>query len=193
MVKKYHPDTNKDGGAKERFLEIQQAYEILSDPQKKATYDATGSTEAAESDFEGQGQTSADFDPSEILRTMFGGAAGRGSPFADFFGTETDLNVSLDLPISFMDSVLGTAKQVTYSVLEPCDPCLGTGVTGGAKLRVCPTCRGSGQVSLVDKFVPPSDYFNLCPNHARILVSGLPCAHSIMLPTCQVFVGMIVA
>ncbi|GAB5586399.1 mdj1 protein precursor [Umbelopsis nana] len=157
LAKKYHPDTNKDKDAREKFVEIQGAYEILSDEQKKAQYDQYGHSFA-----EGQGPGGfgggaggpggfpGGFDPNDIFSQFFGGGFGGrasagpsgvgGDPFRNVAGED----IQTPLTISFMDAAKGATKYVTVDKIVDCPPCKGTGVKAGKSRETCKTCGGSG-------------------------------------------------
>lgn len=167
LAKKYHPDTNKDAGAKEKFTDAQSAYELLNDPQKKAAYDQFG---AAAFD---QG---AGFDPGAAQGNPFAGAAG-GNPFAGFgggFGADINFedifgaftgggrrggrgrnspfqeeillgeNIEVQTNISFMDAAKGVAKNITITPLVQCGTCKGDGLKSGSSRQTCKRCGGTG-------------------------------------------------
>ncbi len=167
LAKKYHPDTNKDPSAKEKFTDAQAAYELLNDPQKKAAYDQFG---AAAFD---QG---AGFDPGAAAGGHpFGGAAG-GNPFAGFgggFGAEFNFedlfgaftgggrrglrggsqfqeeilvgeNIEVQTNISFMDAAKGVTKNITITPLVQCGTCKGNGLKQGSQRQQCKSCNGTG-------------------------------------------------
>lgn len=170
LAKKYHPDTNKDPGAKEKFTDAQSAYEMLNDPQKKAAWDNYG---AAAFD---QG---AGFDPSGGAGgNPFAGAGGfggaGGNPFSGFgggFGAEVNFedlfsaftggrggrrgrsaqeilvgeNIEVQVNISFMDAAKGVTKNVTITPLVKCGTCSGNGLKQGTTRSSCKRCGGTGQ------------------------------------------------
>jgi molecular chaperone DnaJ len=167
LAKKYHPDTNKDAGAKEKFTDAQSAYELLNDPQKKAAYDQFG---AAAFD-QGGG-----FDPGAAQGNPFAGGAG-GNPFAGFgggFGADINFedifgaftgggrrggrgrnspfqeeillgeNIEVQTNISFMDAAKGVTKNITITPLVQCGTCKGDGLKSGSSRQTCKRCGGTG-------------------------------------------------
>ena len=143
-AKKYHPDVNKeDADAAEKFKEVAEAYEVLSDSQKRAAYDQYGHDA---------------FDPSRMGGggfTDFGGMGGFGDIFDMFFGgvggqrsrgpqRGADREVRLD--ISFEDAVFGAEKEMDLMRVENCEKCEGTGAEPGSAINTCPQCKGSGKV-----------------------------------------------
>jgi molecular chaperone DnaJ len=169
LAKKYHPDTNKDSSAKERFAEAQSAYETLSDPKKKEAYDAYGSAAfneqggfdpgagaaGAGNPFAGgfggfggfggtQGGFSADFN-FEDLFGAFGGSRRRGSRASPF--QEEILvgeNIEVQTNISFMDAAKGVTKNITINPLVSCKTCSGSGLKRGQSRSKCSKCNGTG-------------------------------------------------
>lgn len=168
LAKKYHPDTNKDPGAKDRFTESQTAYEMLSDPKKKEAWDQYG---AAAFD---QG---ADFDPSGGGASGAGGPFGGASGFGGFnagFGQDVNFedifsaftgggrrgrgsrqsayqeevligqNIEVQTNISFMDAAKGTSKDIFITPLVQCGTCSGRGLKKGQNRTECSKCGGTG-------------------------------------------------
>ena len=148
LAKKYHPDLNQGNQeAEEKFKQIAEAYEVLSDPQKRQQYDATGSAEfnGGASNFNWQDFTHFD-DINDIFSKIFGGFG--GSSGGDFFGggytNQPDLDIYIRVNITLEDAYYGTSKSVKYKRDAMCDACNGTGAVDG-KLMTCPTCHGTGQ------------------------------------------------
>ena len=149
---KFHPDKNPDDkGAEEKFKEVGEAYEILSDEQKRSTYDQLG--HAA---FEGGGAggfRGGSVDPFEIFSQVFGGGSGGGGIFEQFFGGGTDpsgpsrgSDLRYDMEIDFDEAVLGVEKQISITKLGECDKCRGSGAAKGSERKRCGTCNGQGAV-----------------------------------------------
>lgn len=158
MAVKYHPDKNPgDKEAEDKFKEASEAYEILSDPQKKAAYDHYGHA-AFDARSRGGGGGGGYHDPFDIFREAFGGGGGGGgSIFDDLFGggggrrsnpngPERGADMRYDLEISFEEAALGTTKQISLSRADQCEPCKGTGAAPGSSTKTCTTCGGNGQV-----------------------------------------------
>lgn len=158
MAVKYHPDKNPgDKEAEDKFKEASEAYEILSDPQKKAAYDQYGHA-AFDARSRGGGGGGGYHDPFDIFREAFGGGGGGGgSIFDDLFGggggrrsnpngPERGADMRYDLEISFEEAALGTTKQISLSRADQCEPCKGTGAAPGSSTKTCTTCGGNGQV-----------------------------------------------
>lgn len=152
LAKKYHPDVSKEEDAAEKFKEAQEAYAVLSDPDKRKKYDQYG--HAA---FEGPGAGGFDFnfqdiDLSDILDDLFGGMGGGFGGFSGFSGfsssrkrRNTRGNDSLlVMNITFMEAILGCKKDIEITTTEKCSECDGK---GGFKEHNCETCHGSGTVT----------------------------------------------
>ena len=156
-AKEFHPDLNKDNkdAAAEKFKEAQEAYEVLSDKNKRANYDrfghagASGFSGGSYGGFEGfggAGFNNVNFDFGDIFDTIFGGESsfsgfsGRGSKSRNMRGD--DLLMRVD--ITFEESVYGCEKKLNLDVIEECSECHGK---GGFDEETCPNCHGSGTVT----------------------------------------------
>jgi molecular chaperone DnaJ len=146
---KYHPDKNPgDKSAEEKFKELGEAYDILSDPQKRPIYDQHGH---AAFDRRAGGFGAGGFhDPLDIFREVFGG----GGIFEDLFGggrsdstqPQRGNDLRYDMEITFEDAAHGCEKEITLTKPETCETCQGSGAEPGSRVRTCPSCRGRGQV-----------------------------------------------
>lgn len=154
MAKKYHPDTNKDKDAREKFVQIQEAYEILSDEDKRKQYDQFGhgfdpnnmGGNPYGQGFGGSGFPGG-FDPNDIFSQFFGGGFGGGGAAGGggFHNRPTpgdDLQVPLNL--TFMEAVKGATKYVQVTKVANCTTCHGSGLGAGKKKETCSVCHGSG-------------------------------------------------
>jgi len=140
LARKYHPDVNKDPGAEEHFKEINQAYEVLSDEEKRASYDRFG--EAGVPGAAGGGYDAAGFgDIFEAFGSIFGGAQGRANR-----GPARGDDLRLDLSLTFEEAAFGCEKEVKFEHLEACKTCKGSGAKSGSGPVTCRTCNGQGQV-----------------------------------------------
>lgn len=147
LARQYHPDINKAHDAEERFKEINEAYAILSDTEKRATYDRYGhagiNSMGGAPDF-----SSMDF--SDIFEELFGfgmGASGGGRRSARSPRRGADLNYPIAL--TFEESVFGCDKEVEINRDETCASCRGTGAEAGSSPQRCSTCNGRGEVRQV--------------------------------------------
>ncbi len=147
LARKYHPDVNKEEGAEEKFKEINRAYEVLSDPEKRARYDRFGEAGV------GSGVPGAGFSDfsdipggfADIFETFFGGFSNTGQTRRRSGPTRGD-DLRLDLKLDFREAVFGGEKEIRISHLETCGTCSGTGAKPGTRPKTCGTCSGSGQV-----------------------------------------------
>lgn len=150
LAKKYHPDLNKgDKSAEEKLKEINKAYEVLSDKQKRAHYDQFGSTDQNFGGFGGGGFSGgfsgfdSDFDLGDIFGSFFGGF-GSNNRSRNVARKGSDVGISLS--ISFEEAAFGCKKSVRYQRIVQCASCSGTGSKNGQSKIRCRKCGGSGQV-----------------------------------------------
>ena len=147
MSKKYHPDINKEPGAEEKYKEVQEAYETLSDDQKRAAYDQYGPDGA--NGFGGQGgfggfDGGAGFgDFEDIFSSFFGGGATR-NPNAPRQGDDLQYRVNL----SFEEAIFGAEKEVHYNREATCKTCSGSGAKPGTSPVTCGRCHGQGVINV---------------------------------------------
>ncbi|GIV00621.1 MAG: chaperone protein DnaJ [Actinomycetota bacterium] len=145
LARQYHPDVNPSADAEERFKEIAAAYEILSDPEKRAQYDRYG-----------QGLGPMDFpfgDIADIFEAFFGtGGFGRRT-VTRRTRTRHGEDLYVEVPISFEEAAFGTHRTVEVERLEPCGACEGSGVEPGTGPTRCRTCGGTGQVQDVRRSI----------------------------------------
>ena len=145
LAKKYHPDLN--GGDKEcevKFKEVNEAYETLSDPQKRARYDQFGHEDPRAGAGGGYGDFTGGFSGfDDIFSSFFGGGFG-GAQRAR--GPERGNDLRYDLTITFEEAAFGCEKEITVNRDEKCEECDGTGARKGTQPTQCPTCHGTGQV-----------------------------------------------
>ena len=147
MSKKYHPDINKEPGAEEKYKEVQEAYETLSDDQKRAAYDQYGPDGA--NGFGGQGSFGG-FDGGagfggfeDIFSSFFGGGATR-NPNAPRQGDDLQYRVNL----SFEEAVFGAEKEIHYNREVTCKTCSGSGAKPGTSPVTCGRCHGQGVINV---------------------------------------------
>ncbi|KAJ1546158.1 hypothetical protein HK405_007344 [Cladochytrium tenue] len=160
-AKELHPDSNKDPSAKDKFVELQSAYEVLSDDKKRAAYDQFGDADAASAGFGGSGFPGGGFQGGfggagsgadffeQIFNAGFGRPGGaRAAGFGPFGGAGPAgiaEDIELDLRVTFMEAAKGVDKTVAYRAVSDCDDCTGSGLKKGAKKSKCQVCGGTGQ------------------------------------------------
>ncbi len=151
LAKKYHPDLNPgDAEAEKNFKEVNEAYSVLSDADKKAKYDQFGHAAfdptAGGGGYGGGGFSGGfgDFgDLGDIFGSIFGGAFGGGS--TQRRGPRRGDDVGARLTLTFEEAAFGCKKEVSYNRLHKCPACSGTGAEAGTSPETCPDCRGTGQ------------------------------------------------
>ena len=163
LARKFHPDVNKEPGAEDKFKQISNAYEVLSDDQKRPIYDRFGEAGlkgGGPGGFGGGGAGGAsDFNnPFDIFEQFFGGGMGGGGGAGGMGGMggqqqrqrssrpAPGSDERHDLTLEFGEAVFGCSKEVDVSRLEACEPCSGSGVKAGTSPSRCGTCGGQGQV-----------------------------------------------
>ncbi|MEO0454152.1 MAG: molecular chaperone DnaJ [Verrucomicrobiota bacterium] len=185
MAIKYHPDKNQgDKEAEEKFKEIGEAYEVLSDAEKRAAYDRYGHQAFEQGGFGSAGQSGGGFhDPFDVFREVFNGGGG-GGIFGDMFeeaftgrgrgssGRGADLRY--DMEISLEEAVNGAEKQISIRKPASCGSCDGSGAAKGSSVVTCSTCRGTGQVSVSRGFFSMSQPCPTCGGSGQTIEK--PCA-----------------
>src|SRR6478672_7954927 len=146
LARKYHPDTNKDPGAEERFKQISEAYDVLGDEDKRKKYDR-GGVFAGGNPFGGGGggggATATDFGSfSDILSGIFTTGAGRGTRTKP--ATERGRDLETTVTLSFAQAIEGAQVPVSVATHIACTTCRGTGARPGTSPKVCPVCNGRG-------------------------------------------------
>jgi len=150
LAKQYHPDANKEQGAEARFIEINEAYETLSDPQKRAIYDRyghaglNGSSGAA-----GFGDFAGFSSINDLFETFFAGASGTQRRT----GTQRGADLRYDLTISFEEAVFGCQKEIELPRWEACSNCKGSGAQPGTSTTRCSSCQGTGEIRRVQQSI----------------------------------------
>ena len=155
LAKENHPDMNPgDKGAEARFKEIGEAYEVLSDPEKRSRYDQFGFAGVDPNFAAGQGAGGGfgsgfggfgDFDIGDIFDSFFGGGAARGGARSANAARRGE-NIRVQAELTFEEAAFGCTKEVPVSRLENCPECGGTGCEKGTTPEVCKRCSGTGTV-----------------------------------------------
>jgi len=177
MALQYHPDRNRGNKeAEERFKEAAEAYEVLSDPQKRDLYDRFGHAGLQQTGFTGF----RDFD--DIFSSF-------GDIFEEFFGfgsrgsrgsrVRKGADLRKDIEIDFMDAAFGKELEVDVSKPEVCDECRGAGTRGGAKPDVCATCGGRGQVIRSQGFFSISTTCPTCRGRGTTISDPCPACRGV--------------
>jgi molecular chaperone DnaJ len=170
LAMKYHPDRNDgDKAQEEKFKEAQEAYEILTDSQKRAAYDQYGHAGVDPNRGGGHGQ-GADFGDifGDVFGDIFGGGRGGRQQRAR---QGSDLRYNLEL--SLEEAVRGKSVEIRVPTLVACEPCDGSGAKKGSKPTTCPTCHGNGQVQMRQGFFAVQQTCPTCSGKGKII--GDPC------------------
>ncbi|MBV9120019.1 MAG: molecular chaperone DnaJ [Chloroflexi bacterium] len=149
LARQYHPDVNKEKDAEDRFKEINEAYEVLSDPQKRQLYDQFGH----EGPRMGAGAGFGDFGNfggfSDIFQTFFGGQAGAGQRR----GPQRGADLRYNLTLSFEEAVFGAETELEIPRADTCSSCKGSGAEPGTEPSRCPNCNGTGELRRVQQSI----------------------------------------
>ena len=146
LARQYHPDVNDDPATQEMFKEVSRAYEVLSDPQKRAAYDRGGDPFGGSAGF-GQG---AGFSFTDIMDAFFGGGAasqGRGPRARVRRGQDALIRVEIELA----EAAFGVTRELKVDTAVVCGTCSGSGASPGSQPVPCETCRGAGEVAHVQR------------------------------------------
>lgn len=172
LAMEYHPDRNKADGAEARFKEIGEAYEVLSDPEKRAAYDRYGHAGLQGMDF-GRPFEGFDFGGfGDIFEAFFGGTAGQRARQA-----RRGADRRVDVEISFEEAAFGCEKEIEVTRAERCPRCGGNRAEPGSQLARCPSCDGAGEVRRVSRsFFGQFVNITTCPQcHGEGRIITEPC------------------
>ena len=191
LAVKYHPDKNPGNKeAEEKFKAVSQAYEVLSDKEKRAQYDQFGA------DFfekggggrnpyggaGGAGGFSGFSDPRDIFSQFFGGGTGGGFSFEDILGgrggrarshAQNGQDATVNVTITLEDALLGTTKKLRIRKNDSCPDCGGSGAAPGSQPQTCPNCHGSGQVMMNQGFFQAPGQCPQCGGTGKVVTN--PC------------------
>ena len=146
LARELHPDVNQEPDAEDRFKEAAEAYEVLSDAERRRTYDAYGH----------EGLRSGGFDPGagfggsidDLFQSIFGGA---GFGFGGRRGPAPGGDVAVAVEVELADVATGARREVNYDAVAPCDHCHGNGAEPGTPITTCETCGGAGELRQVTR------------------------------------------
>ncbi len=161
LAREYHPDVSKHDDAEARFKEINEAYEVLSDDEKRSRYDRFGAVGVQGNGFGGAGAGVGGFE--EIFEEFFSSFGG-ATRTRQRRGPRPGSDRRVDVTISFEESVFGTEKEVEYDRLEVCETCGGNGAAPGTTPVRCTQCNGTGEIRQVQQtFLGPMVQVATCP------------------------------
>src|SRR5579872_644365 len=174
LAMQYHPDRNPEGDSEHKFKEINEAYEVLKDGDKRAAYDRFGHA-AFEHGGMGAANFGADFGSafSDLFEGIFGMAGGRGGRG----GRERGADLRYNMEISLDEAYAGKTAQVRIPTSVACEACSGTGAKTGTKPKACPTCAGAGRIRHAQGFFTLERTCPACQGRGQVIES--PC------PTCS--------
>lgn len=165
LAMKYHPDRNSNNAdAEAKFKEVKEAYEVLSDPEKRSRYDQFGHAGVDAASMGGGHAGSAGFGDifDDIFGDMFGGGrGGRGS-------AQHGADLRYPLELSLEEAVFGVSRNITYPVSAKCDECKGNGAAKDAKKVSCQTCNGKGQVRMQQGFFSIQQTCSACHGQGSV-------------------------
>lgn len=156
LAKKYHPDVNTEKGAEDKFKEVQKAYEVLSDEDKRAAYDRFGHAGVDGAQGFGGGGF-GDFggfsDVSDIFEQFFGGFGGGGGSRRNSNGPRKGDDIRIQMSISFKEAIFGASKEINLTRDDECTRCGGSGAQSKSDIKTCSTCKGKGVVNSVQQTI----------------------------------------
>ncbi len=184
-VKKYHPDLHPDDkSCEEKMKEVNEAYEILSDPEKKERYDrfghagidpSYGGGSGGFSGFSGFGDMG---DIGDIFSSFFGGGFGTSSRSSNPNAPRRGQDIETEAVIGFMEACKGTTLKIKIQRMEKCTECSGTGAAPGSSVDTCPDCRGTGQVKVTQRtpfgIVSSAKPCTRCGGKGKVIASPCP-------------------
>ncbi len=168
LAMKYHPDRNPgDKAAETQFKAINEAYEILGDPQKRSLYDSGGFTEGFDPGF--AGRTGSPFGDlfADVFSEFFGGGKGGAHP-------QQGEHILRQVELSFEEAALGREISIKVARWESCAACTGTGAKNGKAVKVCATCRGTGYIRIQQGFFAVQRACTTCGGEGRVVTEVCP-------------------
>ena len=176
LAREHHPDKNPgDEAAEERFKEIQHAYDVLSDPEKRKAYDSFGSADGR-GGFDPRGFNFDGFDVGDLgdLGDIFGGLFGRGRAGRQQSRAERGNDLEVTVNLSFEDSLKGIETRIPVDVDTACRECGGSGAKPGTSPKICPECRGRGVVSEAQGLFALSQPCPRCRGNGTVIEDPCP-------------------
>ena len=176
LARQYHPDVSEESDAEDKFKEVNEAYEVLSDETKRATYDRFGHAGlggAGAGGFGGFGGFGSR-DPFEIFEEVFGSFGFGGGSRRSRTGPRRGADLRYDLPLDFKEAVFGTDKEIDVMRQETCDECKGDGAAPGSRPLRCPDCNGAGEVRRQAGFFINIVTCNRCQGSGQIITNPCP-------------------
>ncbi|MGF1688810.1 molecular chaperone DnaJ [Photobacterium japonica] len=174
LAMKFHPDRNQgDDQAAEKFREVKQAYEILTDPQKRAAYDQYGHAAFEQGGMGGGGFGGGGADFGDIFGDVFGDIFGGGGRRGGQQRAQRGADLRYNMELTLEEAVRGCSKEIRVPTLVHCDTCEGSGAKKGTSATTCGTCHGQGQVQMRQGFFAVQQ---TCPHcHGRGKLIKEPC------------------
>jgi molecular chaperone DnaJ len=171
LAMKYHPDRNPDDDSEHRFKEINEAYEVLKDADKRAAYDRFGHAAFEHGGAGAGGNFGADFGSafSDLFEGIFGMAGGRGRS-----GRERGADLRYNMEISLDEAFAGKNAQIRIPTSVSCEACSGTGAKSGTKPKTCPTCGGAGRIRHAQGFFTLERTCPACQGRGQVIDSPCP-------------------
>ena len=175
LARQYHPDVNKDPGAEEKFKEINEAYGVLSDSDKRARYDRFGKEGLG--GMPGGGFHDYTVDLGDIFEDLFGGLGGFSSGRRSRKSPRRGRDLQMQVMLTFEEAVFGVEKEIEFSREETCSRCNGSGAEPGTSPTKCSTCNGMGEVRQIRQtFLGQMMQTTTCPTcNGRGEIISSPC------------------
>jgi molecular chaperone DnaJ len=180
LAREYHPDRNPgDASAEERFKEVQGAYDLLSDPEKRKQYDTFGSANGR-GGFQGGNVNFGDFnvgdlgDLGDLFGGIFGGRGGGGRAGARTSRAQRGSDVEVQVNLSFEDSLKGVETKIPVTLETACSECHGSGAKPGTTPKICPECHGRGVVAESQGFFALSQPCPRCHGNGTVIEDPCP-------------------
>lgn len=172
LARQYHPDVNKSPDAVEKFKEVNEAYQVLSDPNKRAAYDQYGFAGIDPNAFGGGGFPGGGFGGfgdifGDIFSDFFGGGSSSSGQRRN--GPRRGADLRYDLDITFEEAVFGCEKEITVQKSVSCTSCSGSGAEPGTSRKQCPVCKGRGSVSISQGFFTIQQTCHQCQGEGEII------------------------